>query len=46
MDSGFLWDIKKRDAVLRKHDVRFHEVVAAFDDPNALTDIDDDHADR
>jgi uncharacterized DUF497 family protein len=32
MDLGFIWDQRKYREVVRRHDVRFHEVVAAFDD--------------
>lgn len=34
MDIGFVWDEKKYKAVIKDHNVRFYEVVAAFDDPN------------
>ena len=34
MDIGFVWDEKKYQAVLKKHNIRFYEVVSAFDDPN------------
>jgi len=33
MDIGFVWDETKYRTVTKKHDVRFHEVVSAFDDP-------------
>ena len=33
MDIGFIWDNDKYLEVQRKHHVRFHEVVSAFDDP-------------
>ena len=32
MDLGFIWDERKYGEVVRRHDVRFHEVVSAFDD--------------
>lgn len=34
MDIGFVWDENKYRQVVVDHNVRFHEVVAAFDDPN------------
>jgi uncharacterized DUF497 family protein len=34
MDIGFVWDEKKYKTVIADHNVRFYEVVAAFDDPN------------
>ena len=34
MDIGFVWDENKYRQVVADHNVRFHEVVAAFDDPN------------
>lgn len=34
MDIGFVWDEAKYKAVLKEHNVKFYEVVAAFDDPN------------
>lgn len=36
MDIGFVWDETKYQKVLAEHNVRFYEVVAAFDDPLAL----------
>lgn len=32
MDTGFVWDESKYRKVIEKHNVRFYEVVAAFDD--------------
>ncbi len=32
MDVGFVWDDTKYKAVVKKHNVAFYEVVAAFDD--------------
>ena len=34
MDIGFVWDETKYNAVVREHQVRFYEVVGAFDDPS------------
>ena len=34
MDTGFVWDEKKYRTVQNKHNIRFHEVVSAFDDEN------------
>jgi len=31
MDIGFVWDEKKYQTVVKEHNVKFHEVVAAFD---------------
>ncbi len=31
MDIGFVWDEKKYQAVVKAHNVKFYEVVAAFD---------------
>ena len=42
MDVGFVWDETKYQAVVSEHDVKFYEVVAAFDDP-AGYEIDDQH---
>jgi uncharacterized DUF497 family protein len=36
MDIGYVWDEAKYKKVLSKHDVNFHEVVAAFEDPNGF----------
>jgi len=33
MDIGFVWDQAKYKTVVKKHNVRFYEVVSAFDDP-------------
>ncbi len=33
MDVGFVWDENKYQTTVKKHDVRFYEVVSAFDDP-------------
>lgn len=40
-DGGFLWDPAKEAETLRKHNVRFWEVVAVFDDDDAHYDIDE-----
>lgn len=32
MDIGFVWDDSKYKSVIKKHDIRFYEVVSAFDD--------------
>lgn len=45
MDSGFLWDSRKRARVLREHRVQFHEVVAAFDDQRGF-DVPDPQGNR
>lgn len=34
MDLGFIWDESKYQITVKKHNVRFYEVVSAFDDPN------------
>jgi len=47
MDIGFVWDEKKYQAVVKKHNVRFYEVVAAFDDQRGYSSIDTGkHEDR
>ena len=33
MDIGFVWDESKYQRVIKKHNVRFYEVVSALDDP-------------
>lgn len=40
MDIGFVWDEIKYQAVIKKHNVRFYEVVAAFDDPLGYGSVD------
>jgi uncharacterized DUF497 family protein len=37
MDIGFVWDEAKYQTVVKEHNVKFYEVVAAFDDPNGFT---------
>ncbi|MCZ6679203.1 MAG: BrnT family toxin [Candidatus Poribacteria bacterium] len=34
MDIGFVWDEHKYQTVQKEHNVKFYEVVSAFDDPN------------
>jgi uncharacterized DUF497 family protein len=47
MDIGFIWDENKYQKVAADHNVRFYEVVAAFDDPNGYEVPDPaGHADR
>lgn len=36
MDIGFVWDENKYQNVVKKHKVRFYEVVSAFDDPDGF----------
>jgi uncharacterized DUF497 family protein len=36
MDIGFVWDEAKYQTVVKEHNVKFYEVVAAFDDPNGF----------
>ena len=36
MDIGYVWDEDKYRMVKKKHQVSFTEVVAAFEDPNAI----------
>ena len=36
MDIGFVWDEDKYQKVLKKHNIRFYEVVASFDDPDGF----------
>ena len=47
MDIGFVWDRDKYQEVRSKHQLRFHEVVSAFDDPNGFEIPDPaEHEDR
>ena len=47
MDIGFIWDEDKYREVQRKHDVKFYEVVFAFDDPKGYETLDPQgHEDR
>ena len=47
MDIGFIWEEDKYKEVQRKHNVQFHEVVSAFDDPNGYEILDPTaHEDR
>ena len=47
MDIGFIWDEDKYREVQRKHNVRFYEVVSAFDDPKGYETLDPQgHEDR
>ena len=36
MDIGYLWDEDKYEKVLKKHNVCFHEVVSALEDPKGF----------
>ena len=36
MDIGFVWDESKYSEVQEKHQIQFHEAVAAFEDPNGF----------
>ncbi|NUO80043.1 BrnT family toxin [candidate division KSB1 bacterium] len=40
MDIGFVWDESKYQIVVKKHNVKFYEVVSAFDDPNGFEAFD------
>ena len=44
MAIRFVWDKKKAEANLRKHDVSFEEAVAVFQDPLARIHDDPDHS--
>ena len=47
MDIGFVWDEEKYQEVQAAHQVRFFEVVSAFDDPNGYEITDSTgHEDR
>lgn len=47
MDIGFIWDEDKYQEVQRKHNVKFYEAVAAFDDPKGYETLDPaGHEDR
>ena len=39
MDIGFVWDETKYNQVVAEHDVRFYEVVSAFDDPHGFEEL-------
>ena len=41
----FVWDENKHDANIRKHGITFPEAVTVFDDPNAVSEYDDEHSD-
>lgn len=43
MDTGFVWDETKYRTVVKKHNVRFYEVVSAFDDPAGYDRPDEQH---
>lgn len=36
MDIGFVWDADKYEEVQRKHNIKFYEVVSAFDDTHGF----------
>lgn len=40
MDVGYVWDSDKYEAVQRKHNVYFYEVVSAFEDPKGFVEDD------
>jgi len=40
MDIGFVWDESKYQAVRKQHDVKFYEVVSAFEDPVGYEAVD------
>ena len=47
MATGFVWDENKYQQVVAEHNVRFYEVVSAFDDPQGYEVPDPaGHADR
>lgn len=47
MDMGFVWDEAKYKTVVREHNVKFYEVVAAFDDSDGYEVPDPvEHEDR
>lgn len=45
MSREFEWDDEKADANARKYGVRFEDAVKAFDDPNGVELLDEDHSD-
>lgn len=47
MDIGCIWNEKKYQRVVQEHQVRFYEVISAFDDSHGYELPDpNDHADR
>lgn len=47
MDIGYVWDEVKYNIVVKEHNVKFYEVVSAFDDPNGFDALDPaEHEDR
>ncbi len=47
MDIGFVWDESKYSIVTKKHNIRFYEVVSAFDDTSGYETPDPaEHEDR
>ncbi|MGH9935391.1 MAG: BrnT family toxin [Blastocatellia bacterium] len=36
MDVGYVWDETKYQTVVKEHNVKFYEVVAAFEDPDGF----------
>jgi uncharacterized DUF497 family protein len=47
MDIGYIWDETKYQITVKKHNVHFYEVVAAFDDSNGYEVPDPaEHRDR
>jgi uncharacterized DUF497 family protein len=39
-DAGYIWNQIKYKQVQQKHQIRFHEVVSAFEDPEAIEEPD------
>lgn len=44
MYKRFAWDENKHEANIRKHGIDFFEATTVFDDPNAVTEYDDEHS--
>ena len=40
----YIWDENKHDINFRKHGITFLEAATVFDDPNAITEYDEDHS--
>ncbi len=39
MDIGYVWDETKYQTVVKEHNVKFYEVVAAFEDLNGFEEV-------
>jgi uncharacterized protein len=44
MNMKYEWDDEKAELNLRKHGIRFQDAVKAFEDPNGVELLDEDHS--